>query len=181
MWCNQIFSLLSLVQEATEEQSAMYKIENIIVADSYEFASKVARTNYGNTALAIDTTLYPVSIGFTYITGNFYDTNNVLVVKNKTEQERIEQLEEITEVQQKFDIFFEEELLNTQIALTEQYETNIVLEEELLGTQLALTEQYETNIALEEELSSTKEELDSAQNEIVELQLAICELYENMA
>lgn len=115
----------------------------------------------------------------------FYENGNfVLNAEWKpyiSPEQRIKNLETDVAEQQVSTALFEEELLNTQIALTEQYETNIALEEELLGTQLALTEQYETNIILEEELNSTKEELDSAQNEIVELQLAICELYESMA
>ena len=53
-----------------------------------------------------------------------------------------------------------------------EYRDKITMyEEELLNTQLALIEQYEANIVLEEELVT-------ARNEITDLQLAICELYE---
>lgn len=87
MWCNQIFSLLS-------KQESGYQIENIIVADNYEIASKIARMQYGDTAIAMDTTLYPVAIGHTYQDGKFYNDDGREVEKNPTEEERIKKAEQ---------------------------------------------------------------------------------------
>lgn len=86
MWCNQIFSLLAL------EGGTTYRIGNIIVADNYEVASKIARNEFGEAALAVDTTFYPVSIGFTYCDGMFYDLAGNTVAKSKTDEERIAEL-----------------------------------------------------------------------------------------
>lgn len=79
----------------------------------------------------------------------------------------------------------ESELLTTQIALVEQYESSLVIEEnlettqdELTAAQIALTEQYEANIELEAELADTKAELATAQEELLNAQLALTELYE---
>ena len=56
-------------------------------------------------------------------------------------------------------IVIAEDLLNTQLALTEQFEYNIMLEDDLLNTQIALTEQYEANIMMEETIASMQEEI----------------------
>lgn len=79
----------------------------------------------------------------------------------------------------------ESELLTTQMALVEQYESSLVMEEtlettqdELTAAQIALTEQYEANIELEAELADTKAELATAQEELLNAQLALTELYE---
>lgn len=79
----------------------------------------------------------------------------------------------------------ESELLTTQMALVEQYESSLVMEEtlettqdELTAAQIALTEQYEANIELEAELADTKLELATAQEELLNAQLALTELYE---
>lgn len=93
MWCNQIFSLLALSQEATEEQPAIYVVANSIVADNYEIANRIARMQYGDTAIAVETTLYPVTIGHTYVDGNFYNDEGVVIERNKTEEERITLIE----------------------------------------------------------------------------------------
>lgn len=81
MYCNQIFSLIN-----------NNKIENIIVCANYETANQIARNVYGDTAIAIDTTLYPVGIGNTYRDGLFYDFNNNVIERNLTEKEQIEKL-----------------------------------------------------------------------------------------
>lgn len=88
-------------------------------------------------------------------------------------EKKVEILETESSITQNTLYVQEEEIVGTQLALAEQYETNMVMEAELVSTQLALAEQYEVNIALEEELTASK-------NEIVELQLAICDLYEAM-
>ena len=91
MWCNQIFSLLLL------ENGTTYRIGNIIVADNYEVASKIARSEFGSTAIAVDTTFYPVSIGCTYSDGVFYDMDGKEIAKSKTDEERIAELAEENE------------------------------------------------------------------------------------
>ena len=86
MWCNQIFSLMSQTNDSS------YVIENIIVADNYTLANKIAQSQYGINAIAIDTTLYPVSIGNTYKDGIFYNNKGVEIKPNPTEQQQINQL-----------------------------------------------------------------------------------------
>jgi hypothetical protein len=77
MWCNQIFSLIS--------DSI---VQNIIVCDNYELANEVARIQYGNEAYAVDTTHYPLSIGFKHIDGFFYEEDGITeVFKNPTADE----------------------------------------------------------------------------------------------
>ena len=56
-------------------------------------------------------------------------------------------------------LVIEEELLNTQLALTDQYEQNDIINTDLLNVQLALAEQYETNMALEETIITLQEEI----------------------
>lgn len=81
MWCNQIFSLIH-----TD------KIQNIIVCDNYEVANVIARNTYGDDAFAVETTLYPVSIGYKYQGGLFYDNDGNVIERNLTEEEEIRQL-----------------------------------------------------------------------------------------
>lgn len=81
MWCNQIFSLIS------EE-----RIKNIIVCDNYEIANQIARLHYGNEAMAVDTTHYPVSIGNKYIDETFINDDGIIIERNPTEQEEIQLL-----------------------------------------------------------------------------------------
>lgn len=96
MWCNQIFSLIN-----------NNKIQNTIVCDNYETANQIARITYGDNAIAIDTTLYPVSIGDDYIDGVFYRDGEI-INRNLTEEERIAELNE--------------QLTAAQLALCELYE-----------------------------------------------------------
>ena len=96
MWCNQIFSLIN-----------NNKIQNTIVCDNYETANQIARITYGDDAIAVDTTLYPVSIGDDYIDGTFYRDGEI-INRNLTEEERIAELNE--------------QLTAAQLALCELYE-----------------------------------------------------------
>lgn len=83
MWCNQIFSLIN---NST--------IENIIVCDNYELANQIAKTQYGESAYAEDTTQYPVSIGCRYIDGIFYQEDGITVIeRNPTEAEEVAALQ----------------------------------------------------------------------------------------
>jgi hypothetical protein len=70
MWCNQIFSLIK------DEV-----VQNIIVCDNYEVANQIARVQYGEDAIAVDTTQYPLSIGCKYIDNIFYEEDGETVVE----------------------------------------------------------------------------------------------------
>lgn len=82
MWVNQIFSL---IQDGT--------IQNIVVCDNYTVANDLARLTYGEDAIAVDTTLYPVSIGCKYSDGLFYTADGATqIINNPTEAEEINML-----------------------------------------------------------------------------------------
>ena len=89
MWCNQIFS-----------QIFEGKIQNIIVCDNYEIANYLARCTYGDSAVAVDTTLYPVTIGDLYEEGRFYRVllgeegtpQKQEIQRNLSESEQVRQL-----------------------------------------------------------------------------------------
>ena len=76
MWCNQIFSLI-----------CNETVQNIIVCDNYEVANQIARMTYGNDAIAVDTTQYPLSIGDKYIDGIFYSEDGSAVSRTNTAEE----------------------------------------------------------------------------------------------
>lgn len=84
MWTNQIFSL---IQDET--------IQNVAVCDNYTVANDLAVALYGEGAIAVDTTLYPVSIGCKYIDGRFYiSEGETEILRNPTEAEMIRALVE---------------------------------------------------------------------------------------
>lgn len=93
MWCNQIFSLIH------EDE-----IKNTIVCDNFEVANQIARITYGEDAIAVDTTLYPVTLGDRYIDGIFYRGDEV-ILRNPTEAERITAIEE-KQMESELDIDF---------------------------------------------------------------------------
>ncbi len=77
MWCNQIFSLIK-----------DNIIQNIIVADNYEVASQIAIDQFGKDAIAVDTTQFPLVIGYKYINGAFFEEDGETVVnRNLTADE----------------------------------------------------------------------------------------------
>lgn len=87
--------------EETPEESPIYVVANVIVCESYEIASRIARCEFGESALAIDTTLFPVAIGDTYRDGVFYDSLGNVIKRNPTESEQIEALTLANEEQKK--------------------------------------------------------------------------------
>lgn len=103
MWCNQIFSLIS-----------DNEIKNTIVCDNYEVANQIARSSYGENSIAVDTTLYPVSIGDGYIDGVFYRDGKE-IPRNLTEAERITVLEN-NQTESEIDIDFRLSLLELGLA-----------------------------------------------------------------
>ncbi|WP_051685544.1 hypothetical protein [Clostridium sp. KNHs205] len=79
MWCNQIFSLIK------DEV-----VQNIVVCDNFEIANQLARFHYGDDAIAIDTTHFPISIGSMYVDGKFYkEDRETLVERNPTADEEV--------------------------------------------------------------------------------------------
>ena len=125
MYCNQIFSLLAL----TEEETSTYTIQNVIVASDFEKASKIARVFYGNSAIALDTTRYPVGIGCTYREGIFYDREGNVVEKIPTEAEQIAALEEL--------------LVASDEAVVSLYEMQLMQDEVNVAQDEAITGLYE--------------------------------------
>lgn len=116
-------------------------VQNIIVCSDYEMANYLARCAYGDTALAVDCLQYPCQIGDKYREGIFYSVNfetgeQTPIQYVPTQEQQVQQLQSDKTV-------LEEELISTQLALTEQYEANIDLDEEVTNTQIALTELYE--------------------------------------
>lgn len=79
MWVNQIFSL---IKDET--------IQNIVVCDNYTLANDLAKTLYGVDAIAVDTTLYPVSISCKYKDGIFFKGDGeTMISRNPTQEEEI--------------------------------------------------------------------------------------------
>ena len=109
------------------------EVKNIIVCDNYDMANWLAKQVYGDEAIAIDCLQYPCAIGDIFRDGKFYR-----ILENGEERE----IEYIPTQEQQVSAITDE-LISTQLALTEQYEENISLQDELTSTQLALTEIYE--------------------------------------
>ena len=63
-------------------------IKQDIVCDNYELANQLARNVYGEDAIAVDSTQYPISEGDKYIDGYFYFKDGVTrVPRNNTGEE----------------------------------------------------------------------------------------------
>lgn len=77
---------------ATIEQVEQQVVANICVCDNYEVANQIARMTYGDDAIAVDTTLYPLTIGDLYRDGGFY-RGDILIPPNPTEEQRVSALE----------------------------------------------------------------------------------------
>lgn len=116
------------------------KIYNIEMHTSYEDANQFARAVYGDDAAA-DEYRYLVQIGDIKKDGVYYNVgeNGELTEAEyiPSEEEQISRLESVNNT-------LSDQLTETQLALTEQYEANLALEEEVTNTQLALTELYES-------------------------------------
>lgn len=112
-------------------------IENVIVCDNYTLANDLARTVFGESAIAVECTQYCVGIGDFYKEGRFYFKDGETIVKRQNTAE-----EEAAEAKEKA-AMIEQQLSDTQLALAEQYEENITLANSITDTQLAVTEIYE--------------------------------------
>ena len=63
-------------------------IKQDIVCDNYELANQLARNVYGEDAIAVESTQYPISEGDKYIDGYFYFKDGVTrVPRNNTGEE----------------------------------------------------------------------------------------------
>lgn len=63
-------------------------IKQDIVCDNYELANQLARNVYGEDAIAVDSTQYPISEGDKYIDGYFYFKDGVTrIPRNNTGEE----------------------------------------------------------------------------------------------
>jgi hypothetical protein len=83
MWCKQTFAYIN-----------DGVVQNDVVCDNYETANQLARLQYGDTAIAVDTTQYPIYIGCKYVNGVFYEEDGVTVInRNPTESEAIDALQ----------------------------------------------------------------------------------------
>ncbi len=115
------------------------KIYNIEMHTSYEEANQFARNIYGDGAVA-DEYRYLVQIGDIKKDGKFY---NILEDGSTQEATYIPSDEENIEILKSQNTSLSNQLTETQLALTEEYETNLSLADEVTNTQLALTELYE--------------------------------------
>jgi hypothetical protein len=70
------------------------QIKNVIVCDNFELANQIAKVQYGDTAIAVDTTLYPVTIGDSYIDGFFYNQAGTVIERNLSDAEQITALKQ---------------------------------------------------------------------------------------
>ena len=83
------------------------KIKNVIVCDNYEVANQLARSIYGQNAIAVECTQYPCGIGDFYIDNSFHyrdkdDPNKVgdpVPRKNTAEEDAFEANSKATVVQ----------------------------------------------------------------------------------
>ncbi|MBT9778824.1 hypothetical protein GPL15_20300 [Clostridium sp. MCC353] len=114
-------------------------VQNIALFLNYEEANVVARTVYGNNALALEYR-YLVQEGDIYRNGTLY---NKLEDGTELPAQYIPTQDEQINLLQNKNLILEDQLTSTQTALAEQYEANQILEQEVTNTQLALTELYE--------------------------------------
>lgn len=106
------------------------EVKNVFVCDNYEMANYLSRATYGDDAFAVDCLQYPCQIGDKYIDNIFYKSDGITQIKYlPTQEQQIEQLNK--------------ENTDLKLVLTKQYEENLTLQEELTNTQLALTQLYE--------------------------------------
>jgi hypothetical protein len=76
-------------------------VKNDIVCDNYELANQLARSVYGEDAIAVESTQYPISVGDNYRDGVFYYKNseNVIPRQNTGEENALLAVEKVTELE----------------------------------------------------------------------------------
>lgn len=83
MLVHQVFAMIS--EEA---------VQNVVVADNYEEANRVARAVYGDEAMAVDCLQYPCQIGDKYIDGIFYREDGITPIEYiPTQEQQVAQLQ----------------------------------------------------------------------------------------
>lgn len=126
MIVHQVYALIS------EE-----KVQNICVCDNYEMANYIARASYGDEAFAVDCLQYRCIIGDIYRDGSFYRKDDesgeeILIKYEPTQEQQVETLNH--------------SLIETELALVEQYEENLQLNSSITNVELAITELYERGL-----------------------------------
>lgn len=76
-------------------------VKNDIVCDNYELANQLARSVYGEDAIAVESTQYPISVGDNYRDGVFYYKNSEIAVprQNTGEENALLAVEKVTELE----------------------------------------------------------------------------------
>lgn len=92
------------------------EVKNVFVCDNYEMANYLARATYGDDAFSVDCLQYPCQIGDKYIKNQFYKSDGITPVEYIPTQEQ--QVEKLNRENKRL----QDELTNSQLALTELYE-----------------------------------------------------------
>lgn len=95
------------------------EVKNIFVCDNYELANWLSRQSYGDDAIAIDCSQYPVVIGDTYHDGQFWRAGEG---GEETQVPYIPTQEQQVEALSAENIALQQQLTDTQLALCEVYE-----------------------------------------------------------
>lgn len=76
-------------------------VKNDIVCDNYELANQLARSVYGEDAIAVESTQYPISVGDNYRDGVFYykDSENAVPRQNTGEENALLAVEKVTDLE----------------------------------------------------------------------------------
>lgn len=83
MYCKQTFAI---IKDET--------VKNDMVCSNYETANQLARQLYGSDAFAVDSTQYPIGIGYRFKNNHFYYEDGVtLVPRTPTNEEAIASLQ----------------------------------------------------------------------------------------
>jgi len=136
MWCNQIFALLKY-------DGDKYTVMNRIVADNYEVASRIAKMEFGNTAITIDITRTPVNIGDTYKDGVFYNYEGKSIKPNPTEEEAIKAIQKNIVMMNAIAYNLDCALMMADETAIDLYEKQIVQDEVQSMQDEAIIELYE--------------------------------------
>lgn len=76
-------------------------VKNDIVCDNYELANQLARNVYGEDAIAVESTQYPISVGDNYRDGVFYYKNSEIAVprQNTGEENALLAVKKVTDLE----------------------------------------------------------------------------------
>lgn len=109
------------------------KVKNIFICENYELANQLARASFGDKAFAVESTRYATNIGDNHENGVFYhileDGSLEEVMYIPTEKDNIVELHS--------------KLIQSQLVLSEIYESKLLLEDKILTLQQIITNLYE--------------------------------------